>query len=512
MIVEFSSMIEELFFKKVRNIESALICEACKDLLVQFYIFSENVKNNNENFKENKILTKCKDYLNECEEVQCIKNNEYLMLVPKSKFKSSWRSSETLKIENMDQFNDTEFEYQIEEVEAFEPKTEVLNESSVIEENLNEIKIIDTNEIDISNDLEHSVLNLSEDEQQNEEAMDYDENTHQLIYTCNKCEFASEIQEECNHHMMLHKSSTKRYCKLFCSKCSYQFSNQAHFTAHNNGHQLFDTVAKYMNYPKCQSCNIMFVDDECYEIHVQDHNLIPIESSGFFLKFGVSLDDQKCEEDEMTFDENSPKCGHCLKAFCNDQELVKHLLIFHAKILTCPVDFRNFNNNQAFTIHMHNNHKELFPNSSFTCSVCKTEFETLYEKLSHMKNCKEKSFNCLHCQKTFSRKCHLVKHLKLVSGELNITCEVCNKVCRDKHDYKIHSRSHSSEKLFKCSLCSKSYKTSSARAAHLQTHLETFICTHCNMQFKSRRTMQKHIKNKHDKEISINSLQEIEIY
>lgn len=434
------------------------------------------------------------------------------MLVPKSKFKSSWKSFEPIKIENLEQFNETEYAYQIEEVEAYEPKMEVLNESSALE--VDEIKVIDNDEIDISNDLEHSTLNLSEDEQQTEEVLGYDVNSNQFIHSCNKCEFASEIQEEYNNHMLLHKTTSKRYSKLFCSRCSYQFTNQAHFTAHNNGHKLFDTLAKYMNYPKCQACNVMFVDDECYEIHALDHNLVPIESLGFFLKFGLKLEDQQCEEDERTlkFDENYPKCGHCLKTFNNDQELVNHLLIFHAKTLTCPVDFRNFNNNQAFTIHMRNNHAELFPNSSFTCSVCKNEFETLYEKLSHMKNCKEKSFNCLHCQKTFSRKCHLVKHLKLVSGELNITCEICNKICRDKHDYKIHSRSHSSEKLFKCSLCSKSYKTSSARAAHLQTHLETFICTYCNIQFKSRRTMQKHVKNKHDKEITINGLQEIEIY
>jgi len=440
------------------------------------------------------------------------------MLIPKSKFKSSRRSLEPLKSESFEQFSDTEFEYLLEE-EPFEPKMEILNENSVIEETVFEIKVTDNDEDNISNVLEHSTSNHSE-QQHEEEAMDYDinyshSNTEQFLYSCNKCEFASERQEEYNHHMLLHKSSTKRYCKLFCSKCSYQFSTQAHFTAHNNGHQLFDALAKYMNYPKCQNCNVMFIDDECYEIHVQDHNLDPIESSGFFLKFGVKHEEPKSEEDDesiLIFDENSPKCGHCLKTFSNDQELIKHLLIFHAKILTCPVDFRNFNNNQAFTIHMRNNHSELFPNSSFNCSVCKMEFDTLYEKLAHMKSCKEKSFNCLHCQKTFSRKCHLVKHLKLVSGELNITCEVCNKVCRDKHDYKIHSRSHSSEKLFKCSLCSKSYKTSSARAAHLQSHLETFICPHCNLQFKSRRTMQKHIKTKHDKEMVINSLQEIEIY
>ena len=71
------------------------------------------------------------------------------MLLPKSKFKSSWRSLETLKIESLEQYNDTEFEYQIEEVESFQPKMEVLKENNVIEE------IEDETIIDLTGENQH---------------------------------------------------------------------------------------------------------------------------------------------------------------------------------------------------------------------------------------------------------------------------------------------------------------------------------------------------------------------
>lgn len=99
---------------------------------------------------------------------------------------------------------------------------------------------------------------------------------------------------------------------------------------------------------------------------------------------------------------------------------------------------------------------------------------------------------------SFLLQCYLMTHLRQVNGQANVVCEHCNKVCRDKGDYQIHLRSHSDVKPFHCSICPKAYKTSSARAAHLETHQESgFDCMYCATKFKSRRTLQKHCKVKH---------------
>lgn len=458
-----------------------MMCGNCKDFLVQLYVFSENMNKNSRNFIENENLSFCKEFLRkeDSENIDCEIFDGCLVLIPQSKNKnnSSWRtldSLENMESENYDyeELETTELDYHMDE-DIVEPKIEVLNDEVVIDDSQDyEIKVIDD-------------VNLTDD------------TLKQVGYLCKKCNYEFESQTEFNEHMSF-SHPIKVQGKFFCSRCSYQFSTHAHFTSHNNGHKLFDTLAQYMNYPKCDDCKIMFVDHESYEIHLLNHDDIrPIEKTGFFLKYGVRKD---CDEEHIEIlSEDSTKCGHCLKIFSNDEEVKKHLLVFHAVQLTCPVDLRTFNNNQSFTIHMRNNHPDYFPNSSHVCSVCKNEFETLYEKLSHMKICQEKIFQCNHCDKKFSKKCHLNKHLKQVSGELNIICGICNKVCRDKHDYKIHSLSHSNERPFKCSLCEKSYKTASARAAHLQSHLEIILCPFCELQFKSRRTMQKHVKLKHGK-------------
>lgn len=458
-----------------------MICEACKDQLIQYYMFYVNVKENDQHFIENVNLAKCKKYLEESAETDCLRISDCLLLVPHSK-----RKDIETKIPFESMLSDqAETVYRIDDSLMEVVPEHVLDEMDEIE-----IKVTDEG-------TDSYILTSEEHEQVSE-------------INCQKSDFAGDTKDDHTQHVHTHLSS-KRFNKLFCPRCKYQFTTQAHFTAHSNGHKIFDTLAKHMNiYPKCSTCNMMFIDDVSLDIHLSNHDeILPIESTGFFLKFGLRQESERQIEDSSG---DSVKCGHCFESASSEENLVKHLLIFHAKQLVCPIDLRHFNNNQAFTIHMRNNHPELFPNDSFKCSVCLKEFDTLYEKLSHMKVCKEKAFNCHHCQKSFSRKCHLVKHLKLVSGELNISCQICNKVCRDKHDYKIHIQSHSTEKLFKCSLCEKSYKTSSARAAHLQSHLEIILCPYCNMQFKSRRTMQKHVKNKHERTIISTNGQSIEIY
>jgi len=172
-------------------------------------------------------------------------------------------------------------------------------------------------------------------------------------------------------------------------------------------------------------------------------------------------------------------------------------MIFHIKILVCPKDNRTFSNNQAYSIHLKHNHSEIFPDFSYECSVCSKAFKTLSEKLAHMKLCDKKTFSCDHCERKFALKCLLKSHLERVSGQSEVVCDLCEKRCSDKANYEIHRRSHFDEKLFKCTLCDKAYKTSSARAAHLETHGENLKCDYCRVLFNSRRTLRRHVKQKH---------------
>lgn len=264
------------------------------------------------------------------------------------------------------------------------------------------------------------------------------------LYHCLSCSFTTFERSDFKLHEKTHFDkrlfNTSRFEKLFCIDCSYQFTSAAHFNAHINGHQLFEIVAKHAQFPICGSCNFMFCDEVSLDIHEEHHdfNKEAIPAEGFFLKFGHHRPDQT--EEPETLDERALKCGHCLKKFHDEESCRLHQFIFHITILKCPFEFRVFNGNQAFSIHMKNNHPELFGFAKFQCSVCKVEFDTLYEKLKHMKTCDKKKFQCSHCDKKFSQKCYLMTHLRQISGQTSVVCDICQKVCRDKGDYQIHYR------------------------------------------------------------------------
>lgn len=283
-----------------------------------------------------------------------------------------------------------------------------------------------------------------------------------------------------------------------CIECGYQFSNKSFVKAHQNGHYIFNIVSKITSFPTCTTCNFMFCEEESLRKHEICHELIPME--GIFLKPGKIRNE--IIKDKEDFEMSSIKCGHCGKGFQSEESCRVHQYIFHVTNLSCPIENRSFNHNQAFTIHMKNNHSEIFNDEThFKCKICDSTFENLYEKLKHMKICDMKKIQCHHCDKKFSQKCFLTAHLREVSGATTVICSFCEKECKNKSDYNIHMRTHTNDKPFKCSLCPKSYKTSSARASHLETHNENgFLCNVCGQKFKARRILKKHFKNKHQEE------------
>lgn len=110
----------------------------------------------------------------------------------------------------------------------------------------------------------------------------------------------------------------------------------------------------------------------------------------------------------------------------------------------------------------------------------------------------------------------MTMHLRIHAGSLVYSCEICGKSTANSYDLQNHLRSHTSEvryfvvlidhsnKLtfqtpFKCSLCPKAYKTSSARGSHMQTHQEgSHSCPYCGVKFKKREKYKSHIKFFHD--------------
>lgn len=238
-----------------------------------------------------------------------------------------------------------------------------------------------------------------------------------------------------------------------CDECNLKLKEHKLYKAHMNCHRLFEIIAQDYLLPSCHTCNKIFIDENSLDLHLANHRssngliTLPISvPSGAVAVAGKPVGAKRVSiNEEIDFHWS---CGHCTEKFEKEVSCRLHLMMFHVSTFNCPIDKREFSGIKAVSLfchHLQNKHPDHFPELTFSCTLCKTEFPTIYEKLAHMKNCDSKKFYCDHCAKKFFKKSELVAHHKFVNGEINFPCRICNKKCETSSDLKIHLRSHTKE-------------------------------------------------------------------
>lgn len=244
-------------------------------------------------------------------------------------------------------------------------------------------------------------------------------------WTCSQCDYVTQKRDRFRMH--LQKSHTtivlRGPSKHSCIECRLRFDGENHLTVHKNCHRIFDVIAPYAVYPECTDCKMLFISNEDLQIHLERHKenpeslFDPIVAIGVIFRNGETFVDDNCSKLEFS-DESATTCGHCLMKFATDDECKHHMMLFHATSFVCPFDMRVFDGipTLSFGNHLRHFHPEIFPELEIACSLCKMQFDTVYDKLAHMKICKFKKFHCDHCEKSFFRKAELIHHLKVVTG------------------------------------------------------------------------------------------------
>merc|ERR1719312_740992 len=84
----------------------------------------------------------------------------------------------------------------------------------------------------------------------------------------------------------------------------------------------------------------------------------------------------------------------------------------------------------------------------------------------------KKLYKCTVCFKSFLSPSLLKRHERVHTGEKPFTCAVCDKGFSQKHHMQDHERIHTAEKPFTCAVCDKSFTAKQSLQKHERNHEE----------------------------------------
>lgn len=134
------------------------------------------------------------------------------------------------------------------------------------------------------------------------------------------------------------------------------------------------------------------------------------------------------------------------------------------------------------------------------CSHCNKNFTSKSDLDKHVRvHTNQRPYVCLDCGQTFKQlgsfKGHqAAKHAILKNGYF--VCNICEKYFPLKERLKLHLRTHAGIKPYKCKLCDKQFARGGGLAQHLRTHdgLKPYGCKLCGAHFTSSANLTNHAK------------------
>ncbi|KAJ0182902.1 hypothetical protein K1T71_000878 [Dendrolimus kikuchii] len=323
-------------------------------------------------------------------------------------------------------------------------------------------------------------------------------NYHTGAHKCPKCD------RLCPNGYVLRAHYRTHFQKTFkCNICSVTYNSRYHLNEHSRKHLN-------SNRYKCDMCSKEFKYKSSLKIHMFLHSggkpkhLCDVCGTSFNDRTNLRIHERSVHLKLRPF-----TCDVCKATYTAKKHLKSHIITKHLdlKEFRCNICGRMFGSITACVKH------EAVHTKIFVC--CNVEFQSKGEYLSHIKkfNCKIKHTNgsknkymksksCEICGKVFASKFTWKRHMSQRHDDdrtRNVTCEICHEKFFDsssvyRHKYKRHVPNIIQDKT-KCNMCHKSYTN---LEKHMLAHLNTpYNCNVCDKRFSEVSSRNHHEKYVH---------------
>ncbi|XP_063533761.1 zinc finger protein 287-like isoform X2 [Cydia strobilella] len=200
-------------------------------------------------------------------------------------------------------------------------------------------------------------------------------------------------------------------------------------------------------------------------------------------------------------------CEECGKSVRN---LKGHSLLHQQKgerqMIQCKLCPKLFSTDSGRHKHYRNIHLGLSNVRKSICDICNKEVKYLKGHIRMMHNRESLPYGCVSCDRRFTCRSALEKHMAQHVGvpEIPYECDICKRRFRNKNLVSKHIRQfHLNEKNYQCEICSKTFFEKRPFIIHMETHSKEplYNCKDCGLALKTRETLRRHcLLHRNDKE------------
>ncbi|KAL4703831.1 hypothetical protein ACJJTC_016798 [Scirpophaga incertulas] len=365
-------------------------------------------------------------------------------------------------------------------------------------------------------------------------------------YDCHVCGEKLETTDDCEYHVDDH-------CSMFysCPICNEEIVDIQNASCHLVKH--FGDLEKkdnthFVNSESNEIPNDSSIDflggifciycDNTHKTRVDFDNHCAAEHPEKDIVYACNICGKECDKYLMLAShcynhttKDRFQCEECSKTFDRLAKLVLHMDAFHSD--SRPVEFpfscahcgHRFKSHLRLKDHVNSKHNiykfqcqetgcgqifaapkdlmfHLQEHSSVgnRCQQCGLRFYSMQACEKHLQFHKKKLYSCPICNRQYSEKYMVMKHLNQHFSSVFHACKICNKIYSHRNRLVEHMKVHNEVRPFVCSFCSKGFTKNYLLKQHLNVHTgqKPFKCTVCPKTFASDPNLRKHLRNIHD--------------
>ncbi|XP_004924997.1 zinc finger protein 85 [Bombyx mori] len=295
-----------------------------------------------------------------------------------------------------------------------------------------------------------------------------------------------------------------------CANCDAQCMTIAALRSHSLEKHARCFVSKCLICAKISSNYRLLIN------HARSHNQMLNYHCEYCNKYIPSISELKKHRNTAHQHVYKTYCHNCGEKFDTPESLEDHMIAYsnsykkcgrrstkirphNLKCDMCSRDFKSLSNLiQHKKVHMERTR-------DFGCHKCGKMFFTKGALVNHLAIHEEvRPHKCEYCPLAFRARGNLQAHLVLHSGSKPFVCEQCGKSFRMKRHLKSHSIMHTDLMPYACEFCNKLFRFKTRLNLHLRQHTgaKPYNCIQCQRDFTNGSNFKKHMKRRHNIDIS----------